>query len=58
MTARQTREAALAVALVQRTGCAPQVAAKRYGLAASTVRRALARAGVAQQPVGRPKAKS
>lgn len=44
----------LAVDHQQRTGCTPQAAAKRYGLAVSTVRRALARAGVAPQPVGRP----
>lgn len=55
MTARATRESGLAVQLVQRTGCTPQVAAARYGLAVSTVRRALGRAGVPARPAGRPK---
>ena len=54
MTARQSREAMLAVAYAQRTGCAPAEAARRYGVAASTVRRGLARLGVAARPVGRP----
>jgi transposase len=54
MTARQSREATLAVAHQQRTGCTPAEAAKRYGVAVTTVRRALARLGVAARPVGRP----
>lgn len=54
MTARPTREVQLAVAYQQRTGCTPQQAAIRYGLAVSTVRRGLARAGIAARPVGRP----
>jgi len=56
MTARQTHRAALAVAYVLRTGCTPMAATKRYGIAPSTVRRALVRAGVAPRPRGRPKA--
>ena len=54
MSGRPTREAVLAVALVQRTGCTPLAAARRYGLHVSTVRRALAKIGQAR-PVGRPK---
>lgn len=56
MAGRPTREVALAVAYLQRTSCTPQQAADKYGLAASTVRRALARAGVPARPVGRPAA--
>jgi ketol-acid reductoisomerase len=55
MSGRPTREAGLAVAYALRTGCAPAEAARKYGLAASTVRLALARAGVPPRPVGRPK---
>ena len=54
MSGRTSREATLAVAHVQRTGCTPQQAADKYGLAVSTVRRALARAGVELRPRGRP----
>jgi transposase len=54
MTARQSREVTLAVSHFQRTGCTPAAAAKRYGVAVSSVRRALVRIGVAPQPVGRP----
>ena len=54
MSARQSREVTLAVSHQQRTGCTPAAAAQRYGVAVSSVRRALARLGVAPQPVGRP----
>lgn len=54
MSGRPSREVALALAHMQRTGCTPQQAADRYGLAVSTVRRALTRAGVPARPVGRP----
>lgn len=55
MSARPSRESVLAVAYVLRTGCKPAVAAKKYGLAISTVRLALARVGKPPNPVGRPK---
>lgn len=58
MTARQSREVTLALAYQQRTGCTPGVAAERYGVAVSSVRRALARLGVAPKPVGRPAKRS
>lgn len=54
MAARQSREVTLAVSHLQRTGCTPAAAAQRYGVAVSSVRRALARLGVEPQPVGRP----
>ena len=54
MSARQSREVTLAVSHQQRTGCTPAAAAQRYGVAVSSVRRALARLGVEPQPVGRP----
>ena len=54
MSGRPSREVGLALAHIQRTGCTPQQAADKYGLAVSTVRRALARAGVPARPVGRP----
>ncbi|MFN9279369.1 MAG: hypothetical protein ACK6DW_06470 [Betaproteobacteria bacterium] len=56
MSGRQSREVVLALAHIERTGCTPQAAADKYGLAVSTVRRALARAGVPARPVGRPAA--
>lgn len=56
MSGRQTREATLAVALVQRTGCTPAEAAKKFGVNVTTVRRALDRAGVPARAVGRPSA--
>lgn len=55
MTARPTRTSGLAVAYVQRTGCTAQVAADKYGLNVTTVRRAMARAGVPRRPVGWPR---
>lgn len=56
MSGRPSREVGLAMAHIQRTACTPQQAADKYGLAVSTVRRALARAGVPARPVGRPAA--
>lgn len=55
MTARQSREVTLAVAYQMRTGCTPAVAAQRYGVAVSSVRRAMTRLGLPQRPVGRPR---
>jgi len=54
MTARQSREVTLAVSHLQRSGCTPAAAAARYGVAVSSVRRALARLGIPAKPVGRP----
>ena len=54
MTARATEASARAVALVIKTGCTPAAAAAKHGLHVATVRRALARAGVVPNPVGRP----
>lgn len=54
MSGRPSREVGLALAHLQRTACTPQQAADKYGLAVSTVRRALARAGVPPKPRGRP----
>jgi len=54
VSAKQSREVTLAVSHLQRSGCTPAAAAARYGVAVSSVRRALARLGVAPQPVGRP----
>jgi lambda repressor-like predicted transcriptional regulator len=54
VTARQSREATLAVAYLKRTGCTTGEAARKYGLATSTVRRALQREGLPTAPRGRP----
>lgn len=53
MTARQTTEAAAAVAYALHTGCSAAVAAKQFHLHVSTVTRGIARAN-ASRPVGRP----
>lgn len=52
MSGRPSREVGLALALVER-GHTVTEAAKRHGLAVSTVRRALRRAGVAPLKAGR-----
>jgi len=54
MAGKQSREVTLAVAYIKRTGCKPAEAAARYGVAVSSVRRALARLGMPPSPVGRP----
>lgn len=55
MTARPSREVTLAVQYVQRTGCTITEAARKYGVAARSVRRALRRAGVPPATAGRPR---
>lgn len=55
MTARQSREVTLALAHLQRTGDQPSAVAARYGVAKSSLLRAMKRAGIAVAPVGRPK---
>jgi hypothetical protein len=54
VSGRPSREVGLALAHIQRTGCTPQAAADKYGLAVSTVRRALLRAGFVLRKRGRP----
>ena len=56
MPGRQSAACERAVAHQLRTGCTPAAAAQAFGVAVSTVRRALARAGVPARPVGRPAA--
>ena len=57
MSARQSREVGEAVAYLLYTQCKPAVAAKRYGVAVSSVRRAMIRLGIKSNPVGRPATK-
>lgn len=52
MSARQSKEVGLALALVER-GHSVSDAARKHGLAVSTVRRALRRKGVGPLPAGR-----
>ena len=54
MSARQSREVGEAVAYLLYTHCTPAVAAKQYGVAVSSVRRAMTRLGIKSNPVGRP----
>jgi hypothetical protein len=54
VSGRPSREVTLAAAYQQRTGCTPAAAAEKYGVAVSSVRRALARVGVPAKAVGRP----
>ncbi len=55
MTARQSRAVTLALSYRKRTGCTTGEASRRYKVAVTSIRRALARAGVAPNPVGRPR---
>ena len=55
MTGRTCRAVELAVRLHLERGHSIAEAARRHGVALSSVRRALARAGVPPKPVGRPK---
>lgn len=55
MSGRPSQAVTLAVRYAVRTKCAPAVAAHRYSVAVSSVRRALGRLGVEPRPVGRPK---
>ena len=55
MSGRQSQAVALAVRLVRVHGNTVASAASRHGVALTSVRRALAKLGVAPNPVGRPR---
>jgi hypothetical protein len=55
VSARESRPVTLALRYMQRTGCKPLDAAARYGVATSSIFRAMHRAGMAVKPRGRPK---
>ncbi len=55
MSGQESRAVFLAVGHMRRTGCTPAAAAEKYGVAVSSIHRALERRGVPAKPVGRPR---